>query len=529
MKRSKISVLTLALLMCSGLFAQDNLFTRIWTDLNAYFNTYYNAKVYFKGAQESYNAEEDKEKLSSGTRNALNKAAKQAQVVMDKFPGSSFIDDVMFYNGVCQYQLGMYERALEQLESLTLRYPDSRYYFEAKLWISKCYFEMDRKTIAYELLEQFLENSGNRAYFSDAYSLMGYLALQEKDSTRALNAFLRSAEHASDKHTRCNMYLEAVGIQLDRGQYGEALTYTNRARRNIKFDEQRAKVQLAYIRAYRQQEAFEKVEEYIEEALKDARISNYWGDVIYEEANLCFDRGRTKTAVSKLRDIVEDAENQYRHNKSSHAWARAAYRLGQYYLFERSDIDSADYFFKRAQTKQRESEEGSRANDYVKILSEVERIKHDLSELEKAKPQLTDSAWVHYELLKDSVRTEKNEREHLLADTLSADSSTVDSLLRIADSDYRRFEDALSGYMESSVDYTESLFNLAGVFLFDLYIPDTALQIYTKISREFYYTPAVPKALYSQAYVWEYELHEPEIADSIKYSITTRFPDSGDQ
>jgi tetratricopeptide (TPR) repeat protein len=432
----------------------------------------------------------------------------------------------MFYNSVCQYQLRMYERALEELETLTLRYPDSRYYFEAKLWISKCYFEMGKKTIAYDLLEQFLENSGNRAYFSDAYSLMGYLALQEEDSARALNAFLQSADKASDKNTRCNMYLEAVDILLNQGQYEQALTYTNRAGRNIRFEEQRARVDLAYIRAYREQGEFDKAKEYIREALNDARIATYWGDVIYEQANLLFDRGKAKTAVNKLRTIVEDPDNTYRGNRDSDAWAKAAFRLGEYYVFDRSDLDSAEYYFKRAQTKRRQSEEGSRATDYMLTLTEIEKIRSNIEGLEKAQPQLADSAWVYYETLRDSAEAEEIQREHLLADTVSADSSTADSLTRLAETEYSRFETMLGQYVDRSVDYTESLFNLGGVFLFDLHMPDTALHIYRRISGEFYYTPAVPKALYSQAYVWEYELDRPGRADSLRGEITRRFPAS---
>lgn len=527
MNKRQIISFAIALLMCTGLLAQDNIFSRAWRDLNAYFNTYYNAKVYFKNAQELYDAEEDKDKLSANTRNALNKAAKQAQVVMDKFPRSSFVDDVMFYNSVCQFQLGMYELALESLENLTLQYPGSRYYFEAKLWISKCYFEMNKKTIAYDLLEQFLENSSNRAYFSDAYSLMGNLALQEEDSSRALNAFLLAAENASEKGMRCNMYLEAVSILLDKQEYEKALNYTDRARRNIRFDEQRANVQLAYIRAYRQQEKYDTATKYVDDALKDARIATYWGDVIYEQANIFFDLGKEKSAVSKLRTIVEDPENTYRNNQDSQAWTRAAFRLGKYYTLEKSDLDSAKHFFQRAHTKRRQSPEGQEASDFMLKLDEILKIKNNLKQLEDSAPHLSDSAWVRYEMLKDSVMTEKTEREGLLADTLYADSSVTDSLIHIAETDYHQFESELSQYMELTGDYTGNLFNLAGVFLFDLAKPDTALHIYQQISREFYYyTPAVPKALYSQAYVWEYEFDKTAVADSIKENITKNFPDS---
>ncbi|MFA7195454.1 MAG: tetratricopeptide repeat protein, partial [Candidatus Neomarinimicrobiota bacterium] len=249
-KRVLTLLLLLSLFGAATLHAKDNIFVRTWQDLNAYFNTYYNARVYFKTAQSQYEQEEDKTRLSVQTRTSLNRAIQQAELVIRKFPRSSYVDDVMFFNSVCQFQLGRYERALEELEKFTLRYPESRYYYEAKLWISKCYFEMGRKTLAYDLLNQFLENSGNRAYFSDAYSLMANLALQEKDSVKALEAFIQAGDQAMQKDVKCNNYLQAASILIAQERHREALQYADRAARNIRFDEQRAHVQLTYIRAH---------------------------------------------------------------------------------------------------------------------------------------------------------------------------------------------------------------------------------------------------------------------------------------
>ncbi len=526
MKKAIYKIILVLLLFSTQIFAEGNIFTRVGSNIAAYFNTYYNAKVYFNEAQELYNEQEDKDQLSTKARSALNKATKQAEVVIDKFPNSSYVDDAMFYYSVCHFQLGRYERSLKQLETLTLRYPDSPYYFEAKLWISKCHYQMDKKALAYDLLERFLENSKNRAYFSDAYQLVGYLALQEEDSSKALQAFLMSADKADQKSVRCDMYLEAIDIYIDRGEYKDALRYTDRAGRNIKFDEQRAMVQLAYIRAYRLQGEIEKANSYIESSLKDARIAKYWGDIKYEQANIYFDRGDEKRTVSLLRYIVEDPEKIYRNNRDSHAWARAAYRLGRYYTYERSNLDSAKYYFKYAQSKRRQSREGSLATDYMLSMNQLDKINKNLGNIINKSPELADSAWVYYEYLADSTRAEEMAKNILLADTLTADSIAIDSLLRVANTDYHYFQKELSIYKENSIDYTEALFNLAGLFLFDLHIPDTALNIYMKINREFYYTPAVPKALYSQAYVWEYELDNSSNADSLKGIITKRFPES---
>jgi len=516
--------LILALLPLVLMSAQENFFAKFGANIAAYFNTFYNAKVYFNDAQDAYDNEEDKNKLSVQSRSALNKAATQAVLVIKKFPNSSYIDDAMFYNSVCQFQLSRYERALKQLEELTLQYPGSPYYYEAKLWISKCYFQMDKKTIAYDLIEQFLSNASNKAYFSDAYSLMAYLALQDEDNEKALNAFLQAADKASDKEPRCNMYLEAVELLIENERYEEALKYTDRANRNIKFDEQRARVQIAYIRIYRLMGNDKKANEFITDALKDARIAKYWGDIIYEQASIYFTDNNIPDAVSRLRYIVDDPEKIYRNNRDSKAWARASYRLGKYYIHEVDDIDSCEFFFKKAQTKRKQCEEGELATEYLITIKQLKKINKDIATIINKAPQLKDSAWVYYEDFADSASAEKISRDMFLADTLTLDSSRVDSLKNFAKRDYYRFEESLTGFLKNGNDYVGQLFSLAGLFLFDLSMPDTALDIYESIENEYYFTTSVPQALYSQSYVWEHELNNKTKADSIKQELTENFP-----
>ena len=361
--------------------AQENFFAKFGVNMRAYFNTFYNAKVYFKDAQAIYDEQEDKDKIDTKARSALNKAALQAEAVINKFPRSSYVDDAMFFNSVCQYQLKRYERALSQLEELTLEHPGSPYYFEAKLWISKCYFQMDKKTIAYDLIEQFLANSSNRSYFSDAYSLMGYLALQEDDIDKALEAFLQAADKASDKEPKCNMYLEAVELLIDKEQFEDALKYTERAGRNVKFDEQRARVQIAFVRIYRLMGNDKKANDFIKEGMKDARLAQYWGDIQYEQANMLFTDGLKREAVKELRYIVSDPEKAYRNNRDSKAWERAAYRLGEYYLYDVNMIDSSKFYFNKAKTKHRQSEEGVWADDYLEKIKQLEKINKDINSI----------------------------------------------------------------------------------------------------------------------------------------------------
>ncbi len=524
MDMKKIIILLSLLIPLSAFAAKDNFFTRAGADILAYFNTYYNAKVYYNEAQELYENEEDKTKLSTDTRAALNKASKQAELVMRKFPTSSFIDDCMFMNAICQFELQRYKQALDGLEELTLRYPDSPYYFESKLWRSKVFFEMDKKTIAYDLLEQFLANTKNKEYFSDAYSLIGFLALQEDNKEKALDAFKRSAEQASTKEDRCNMYLEAAELLLENANYDEALKLAQKANRNIKFDEQRARVQIMYTRIYRMQGSKQNALKVIEEAKADARISQYWGDLIYEEANIYFSNGEGTEASRLLRNVVKD--RIYKNNKDSQAWVKSAYRLGEYYLYNDVNLDSAQYFFNQAKLKKHQAKEGEEAVKMESRIKLLQKTESALTSILKSTPALADSAWLEYEILKDSTDSEAQRRELVYADTLNADSLQIDSIKAVVNKRYYRYDEAMNKYVESANQYVGYLNTLAGYFLFDLSMKDTALSIYERIENDYYFTQDIPLALYSQAYVWEHELGNKTIADSIKAELIEKFPES---
>lgn len=522
--RKTLLLLLAILIPLSAFAAKENFFIRASSDIVAYFNTYYNAKEYYKESQSLYEEEEDKSNIVPKTKTALDKAAKQCELVIRKFPNSSFIDDCMFMGAICQFEMQRYKKALEILEELTLKFPDSPYYFEAKLWISKVFFEMNKKTIAYNLLEQFLDNINNKEYFSDAYSLMGYLALQEDDKDKALNAFVQAAEQAYIKEDRCNMYLEAAEILMEKSKYDEALKMTQKASRSIKFDEQRARVQIAFTRIYRMKGEKLNALDIIAKSKLDARIAQYWGDIIYEEANIHFSDGNNDEAVRLLRNVVKD--KTYRSNRDSQAWVKSAFKLGEYYLYDDSNLDSSKYFFNQAKTKKVQAQEGRKADDYIQIYKKLENINRALNNLTKNTPALGDSAWVQYEILSDSSQTEMSKRELLYSDTLTVDSSGVDSIKTLINNNYFRYTKALEKYVESANSYVDNLNTLAGIFLFELNYPDSAMTIYTKIEKEYYFTSDIPLALYSQSYIWEYEYANSKIADSLKQELTYRFPHS---
>lgn len=523
--RLKLTVL-LIILSISFSFAQDNVFVRMGRNFQAYFNTYYNAKIYFKEAQLMYEEEEDKDKISSKTRTALNSAARQAELVIDRFPESDYIDDCLYFNSICKYQLKRYKRSLENLEKLTLKYPDSPYYFEAKLWIAKSYYETDRQAIAYDLLQRFLDNSKNKAYFSDAYQLIGYLALQEGDKEKALASFVEAAERSSSKEVASDMYLETVKLYLENKNYETALKMAGKALRNVKFDEQRAKAMLSFVEIYRIQKDYDKAFEYIEEGLKDARIASYWGDFYFEQANILFQQGRVKPAIKQLLEIVDDEQNEYKNNKQSNAWAKAALHLGNYYIFDHFVEDSAEIFYKKAQTKRRRCAEGKLAEQQLSKLNDLKKVNKELGVLEKNEAKLLDGSAQYYVSLRDSSLVETEKRNMVLADTLDADQSKKDSLMRAAQVNYNQFGGDYEDFTEESEEYAQTLITAAGIFLFDFEIPDTAMAIYQQITENLDYVQSVAQALYSQAYVYRYEFGMEDKADSIQNSLIKNYPDA---
>lgn len=94
----------------------------------AYFNTYYNARSYFRAGMKE---------LDQGrpipAREKFKRTIEKSALVISRWPKSRWVDDATFLVGMSYYHMGQYAKAVRHLEQLVLAFPDSPFVPEAEL------------------------------------------------------------------------------------------------------------------------------------------------------------------------------------------------------------------------------------------------------------------------------------------------------------------------------------------------------------------------------------------------------------
>lgn len=199
-----------------------------------YFNTFYNAKQFFRQGKEASEKERDKEKLPSSAIELFDKSIEKSAMVVKKHPRSRYVDDALFLMGRSYYEKRDYIRAREKFEALELFYPNSALRFESQYYRGLCnrgdknygmaivvfgelaeknskYQERSRYQIGEVYYEQgeyekllghyaeFLKKFPKSRYRSRIYFLMGEAAVQMKEYRAGLYDYALALKFTEDK------------------------------------------------------------------------------------------------------------------------------------------------------------------------------------------------------------------------------------------------------------------------------------------------------------------------------------------
>ena len=121
----------------------------------AYFNTFYNAKQFYKKAYH-----ETKKNLtskpSSTENNYYQEAIDRSLTLIVKYPNSKYIDDALFLAGKSYYYRQEYFQAKRKFLELMSNYPDGPLTDEAKLWMARTQFALDEFEEAQTLVDELV-------------------------------------------------------------------------------------------------------------------------------------------------------------------------------------------------------------------------------------------------------------------------------------------------------------------------------------------------------------------------------------
>ncbi len=214
----------------------------------AYYNTFYNAKKFYREAEKErkkrertqvveLTPEEKARQKKAGTynRNSRNRAGatemqnyqksiEKSSKVLEFFPESKYVDDALMLLGECFYYRREYKKALRKFEEILQLYPDSDEIPKARLFMAKTYIGMEQYDAAERRLRDLVGDDRNpKEIREEAGYELGGLYFEKENYEMAAERYSISARRAQNKLFRA-LSLYRLGVcHMSIKQYDDAV------------------------------------------------------------------------------------------------------------------------------------------------------------------------------------------------------------------------------------------------------------------------------------------------------------------
>jgi TolA-binding protein len=541
----------------------------------AYYNTFYNAKHYYKQASKERKerlrtqivelSPEERERLKrQGQYNALDntrptgkemqnyqRAIEKASKVLEFYPDSRWVDDALVLLGKCFYYRRDYNRAERKFIELLNNFPDSDFVPETRLLLAKTYVGLEEYDEAQNRLRRIVQSEDlpKRVREEASYEL-GSLYYEKGNYELAASEYQVSANEADDKLIRAmSMYrLGECLIQLK--DYEKAPEVFSRAvdlSPNEDFKSQATyKLGEAQSLKGQYQEAIDTFSDLLSKEVNAKRIPM----IKLQLAENLRKNGQLIEAVDWYNAIIED-------HKSTDASARSYFALAEIEEYINQDYEQANEYYELVRREFANSAVTPKAKDRADAIETLLTLQEDIARLEgrsvadsgngegaeeseSREPQRDDAPidlspdgmWVNY-AGRDRPPPESldlltpDDRERLIAnqtramaagDSSAADPARVDSLLNARQS--------ASQEKNKKLVLAQKKLALGELLLFKFEKPDSAIKLYLNVIDANQDSITSARALYSMAYTFNQVVKDTMVADSLYRTLIELYPET---
>ncbi len=219
----------------------------------AYFNTLYNAKEKYDGAEKASKSREAAEQRASGgqagnTGSTVNAQAAQYESVIEKctnviarYPDSRHVDDAMLLIAKSLYRLERYDEAAAALDSLETRYPKTNLLADARFLKGKSLEAAEHYDVAATVLSDFVDRHRKHHDRPEALYLLCMCQMQLGLSDNAVATLHRLEKDHSRSNYRFKAQTDMAEILADKELYDQSLAVYRslseaRIPANVRFD-----------------------------------------------------------------------------------------------------------------------------------------------------------------------------------------------------------------------------------------------------------------------------------------------------
>ncbi len=518
-----------------------------------YFNTFYNAKLFFSEA-EKLRSEQETEFLINNITDKYSKVIEKSDIVINNHPDSKYLVDALFLKGRSHYYRREYDLSESTFNTLISKNEDD-YLLLAEYWLALNKWKSGKPQPALEDLNQIILKTEDRELLAQIYQSQAEIYLEQKQDSIAVSALEKAAELTKNRNDKANIYYRLAELAYEIHSYESAIDYYNSVIKYSFSNERVMEANLKIVQRYRDLNDLKKASKEIQSMLNNPEYSTIHGELELELAKLKLDQNNIKASILILEDIVV----KYPKTDTS---AEAFYLLGEQSLLNRRDFEKADFYYKQIQRESPKSifnEQGSQrikeldkynsAKDVLKNIdnkeisvdslaaeqvidtSKVVVELYNLGELEAFHFNRIDSSIIYFNrIINDFPNSELTSKSmYTLSHLFEQLGDTSQSLLykeqvvnKYSDSEYAENIRLNNQFKDNGISSFDMLSNIEKLYSAD---SDSALSEYKKIAN-LSNSEASRRALLFIANDYDYKLFNPDSAQKYYNRIVDRFPKS---
>lgn len=346
-----------------------------------YFNTFYNAKLFFSEAEKMRAAKEG-EFLGNNITDKYKKVIEKSDIVINNYPDSKYLDDALFLKGISHFYRREYDLSELTFNTLLSTNPDD-YKILSEYWLALNKWKSGKPQPALDDLNQIISQSEAKELLAHIYQSQAEIYLELKQDSVAVSALEQAAELTKNRKDKGQIYYRLAELAYEINNYELAINYYKNVIKYSFSNERVMEANLKIVQRYRDLNDLKKASKEIQSMIVDPEFSTIHGDLKLELAKLKLTQNDSDAAVSILEDIVI----KYPKTETS---AEAFYLLGEQSLLNKRDFTKADFYYKQIQREASKSISNQQGKIRIREIEKYQKSKIYLKGIDKI-TSLSDS------------------------------------------------------------------------------------------------------------------------------------------
>jgi TonB family protein len=486
-----------------------------------YYNTFYYAKKNFNDAESG--RKKAGTELAGPHAGKYRAAVEKALKVLTDHPNSKYVDDALYIIGKSYYHMGDYSKAERKFRELLAAYPKSEFKETSLFYLGKCRLMQEEYILARQAFITVDSMTKNRNWKAEAQYMLGEIEFKEENYAEAVNYY----SNYLDKYSSLE---NAAKVQYQIGEsYALLDDYESAKNAYLAVSKHDPDDSLYYRSQFKAGEAYYMIGQIdsgyaiFEGLANNEKYYKNAGEIRLKLAEGLSIKGNLEGAIEEYQGITQEF------TRTAPA-AVAYFEMGEIYMLELSDLETAKAMYDSSKSSFRGSEvyqtAAERSANIGKLsqyrelvtsedLEAAAQSQYHLAELFLFELSNPDTAMTEFKTLIDSFpESDYAAKAHLARGYIfeklydqpdSAENEYRTVMENFASTDF--IEDAALALQidldTTDIDYPGRRYKNAETLLFDEQNVDSALVVFQSILDDFPNSKYAPKAAFAKVRLME--------------------------